>query len=149
VCGSAATARRRLSQAGRRKPMKRLLALIVSIVMFAFTPVAMAGDGCTADCPGDVNGDNVVDFNDLLILLSEWGCTDCPDSDIDDNGVVDFQDLLLLLGDWGCGIVGPTTELSGTVTNAWTGDRRVRHVLGPLHLRRISRQRGGDRLRAV
>ncbi len=28
---------------------------------------------CPAYCPGDVNGDGVVDVNDILIVLSDWG----------------------------------------------------------------------------
>jgi hypothetical protein len=49
---------------------------------------------------GDVNGDGVVDFSDLLALLADWGpCAGCP-SDLDGNGVVDFADLLMLLANW-------------------------------------------------
>jgi hypothetical protein len=74
------------------------------------------------ECPGDVNGDDVTDVNDLLQLLAEWGCEDC-DSDINDDGLVDTEDLLLLLADWGCEATpGEKVALSGTVTNLWTGD---------------------------
>ena len=46
---------------------------------------------------GDFNGDGVVNFNDLLILLAAWGpCTGCPE-DLNSNGDVDFSDLLVLL----------------------------------------------------
>ena len=49
---------------------------------------------------GDVNGDGVVNFDDLIGMLAEWGaCSGCP-SDIDGNGQVDFNDLLTLLGNW-------------------------------------------------
>jgi T5SS/PEP-CTERM-associated repeat protein len=54
---------------------------------------------------GDVNGDGVVDTEDLLLLLAAWG--DCPDppeecpADFDGNGVVDTADLLALLAAWG------------------------------------------------
>jgi len=48
----------------------------------------------------DLNQDGVVDFSDLLILLSSWGpCQLCP-ADLDHNGVVDFDDLLSLLACW-------------------------------------------------
>lgn len=54
--------------------------------------------------PGDLNGDNVVDGLDLLILLSAWGeCSDpdeCP-ADINGDGWVDGLDLLILLSNWG------------------------------------------------
>ena len=52
----------------------------------------------------DVNGDGVVDFEDLLIVLASWRACPvegkCP-ADIDGNGVVDFGDLLLVLSEWG------------------------------------------------
>ena len=49
---------------------------------------------------GDVNGDGVVNFDDLVNMLADWGaCSGCP-SDIDGNGQVDFSDLLTLLGNW-------------------------------------------------
>jgi T5SS/PEP-CTERM-associated repeat protein len=54
---------------------------------------------------GDVNGDGVVDTEDLLLLLAAWG--DCPDppeecpADFSGDGVVDTADLLALLANWG------------------------------------------------
>ncbi len=55
-------------------------------------------------CPGDVDGDGTVDFQDLLSLLSDFGpCepgTPC-DADFDGNGSVDFQDLLTLVSAFG------------------------------------------------
>jgi hypothetical protein len=56
-------------------------------------------------CPGDVNGDGVVNTSDLLALLAAWG--DCPDppeecpADFDGDGDVDTSDLLTLLANWG------------------------------------------------
>jgi hypothetical protein len=55
--------------------------------------------------PGDVDGDNDVDTEDLLLLLAAWG--DCPDppedcpADFDGDGDVDTEDLLTLLANWG------------------------------------------------
>jgi len=54
--------------------------------------------------PGDLNGDGVVDFSDLLILLAAWGAcpaepADCP-ADLDASGMVDFADLLEVLANW-------------------------------------------------
>ena len=46
---------------------------------------------------GDFNGDGLVNFNDLLIMLSGWGpCTGCPE-DLDGNNDVGFSDILILL----------------------------------------------------
>jgi hypothetical protein len=47
---------------------------------------------------GDVTGDGIVDFEDLVRVLNAWGtCADCPE-DFDGNGVVDLRDLLVILG---------------------------------------------------
>ena len=52
-------------------------------------------------CPGDVNGDGIVDGADLAAILGAWGkCTDCPE-DVDGNGIVDGADLAAILGSWG------------------------------------------------
>ena len=46
---------------------------------------------------GDFNGDGLVNFNDLLIMLSGWGpCSGCPE-DLDGNNDVGFSDILILL----------------------------------------------------
>ena len=55
--------------------------------------------------PGDVNGDAVVDFNDLNLILSNWGRMDDfvfrGDGDLNNNGVVEFGDLNEMLANWG------------------------------------------------
>lgn len=54
--------------------------------------------------PGDLNGDGLVDAEDLFILLAAWGACadpdDCP-ADLDGNGEVDAEDLFILLANWG------------------------------------------------
>lgn len=56
------------------------------------------------DCVGDVNGDDVVDFSDLVELLSTFGpCpanADCS-ADLDEDDEVGFSDLLIVLANWG------------------------------------------------
>jgi len=52
--------------------------------------------------PGDLDGDALVGFGDLLVLLGAWGpcgAGACP-ADLDDDGEVAFGDLLLLLSIW-------------------------------------------------
>jgi len=54
-------------------------------------------------CPGDVTGDGLVNFDDLLKVLSTWAPA-IPlgaGGDADRDGDVDFEDLLLVLGNWG------------------------------------------------
>ena len=51
--------------------------------------------------PGDVNGDGLINVEDLLMMLAAWGpCSGgCPE-DINGDGVVDVSDLLQLLSYW-------------------------------------------------
>lgn len=72
------------------------------------------GDEAMPDVPGDLNGDGVVNVDDLLILLNAWGecaecqnvlgdCNDCDDciADITGDCTVNVDDLLILLNNWG------------------------------------------------
>jgi Ca2+-binding EF-hand superfamily protein len=52
------------------------------------------------DCPEDLNGDGIVDVNDLLLIVGDWGSND-PDLDIDGDGTVDTDDLLAVIAAWG------------------------------------------------
>ena len=62
--------------------------------------VGCAGSAAADECPGDLNGDQVVSGGDLGILLADWGsCTACP-GDLDKSGEVDGSDLGLLLSLW-------------------------------------------------
>ncbi|MHC4991832.1 MAG: hypothetical protein ACYTGC_12710, partial [Planctomycetota bacterium] len=54
---------------------------------------------------GDINGDGMVDVDDLVLLILAWGpCpvppAECP-ADINDSGMVDVDDLVLLILNWG------------------------------------------------
>jgi|GEM_PF-2837208 len=56
------------------------------------------------DCPGDLNGDNVVDLSDLAELLAHYGMTSGAgeeDGDMDGDGDVDLGDLAALLAVYG------------------------------------------------
>ena len=55
---------------------------------------------CATPCPGDINGDGVVDGADLSALLGDWNQAG-SDADIDEDGLVDGLDLAILLGAWG------------------------------------------------
>ena len=54
-----------------------------------------------SQCPEDLDGDGLVNVNDILLLLAEFGCT--TDCTFDVNGIpgVDVADFLLLLGAFG------------------------------------------------
>jgi hypothetical protein len=58
--------------------------------------------GNASTCPGDTNGDGVVNFLDLNAVLSAFGQSgDGLPGDIDGDGVVDFLDLNALLSAFG------------------------------------------------
>jgi len=51
------------------------------------------------EVPGDVNGDGVVNGEDLGALLGSWGGPGA--GDLDGDGLTDGNDLAILLGNWG------------------------------------------------
>jgi len=53
------------------------------------------GDGYGNLCDADLNGDGIVNFQDLAIFRQKFGSND-PNADFDGNGVVNFQDLARL-----------------------------------------------------
>jgi hypothetical protein len=58
--------------------------------------------GADAPCPGDTNGDNMVNFSDLNTVLSEFGLTGLGLSgDLNNDGTVNFADLNAVLSAFG------------------------------------------------
>jgi len=53
---------------------------------------------CTPPTPADLNGDGVVDGNDLGLLLAQWGSAGT--ADFNGDGVVDGIDMGILLAAW-------------------------------------------------
>lgn len=53
-----------------------------------------------ADCPGDFDGNDAVDSNDVLSMISVWGEYDAA-IDLNGDGLVGVSDLLILLASWG------------------------------------------------
>ncbi|MHC4126855.1 MAG: hypothetical protein ACYSWT_00620 [Planctomycetota bacterium] len=63
-----------------------------------------------AACPGDTNGDALVNVNDVLNVLANWGLGpfDPPGADTNSDGIVNVTDFLLVLAGWGpCAGSGP------------------------------------------
>lgn len=52
-------------------------------------------------CVGDLNGNGVVDAQDLALLLGAWGCNPGHTADLNGDASVNPSDLALLLGNWG------------------------------------------------
>ncbi|MGD9691293.1 MAG: dockerin type I domain-containing protein [Phycisphaerales bacterium] len=61
------------------------------------------GNATQTPCPGDANGDRMVNFLDLNIVLSFFGqtVTAGTNGDLDNNGVVNFLDLNIVLSFFG------------------------------------------------
>ena len=70
-----------------------------------FTQVAGGGSHSLfirVSCTEDISNNGIVDYSDLITVISNWGpCdTDCP-ADIVADGVVGYQDLVQVLSAWG------------------------------------------------
>lgn len=57
--------------------------------------------GTAAPCPADLDGDGVVDGNDLGLFLGQWGCIGPCDADLDGNGIVNGADLGIFIATFG------------------------------------------------
>ena len=53
------------------------------------------------ECLGDINGDSLVNVDDMLKILSEWNCRDCSETDLNQDGITGIDDLLIALDRWG------------------------------------------------
>ncbi|TVQ32542.1 MAG: hypothetical protein EA376_05425 [Phycisphaeraceae bacterium] len=70
---------------------------------------------------GDLNGDGVVNSQDLAMLLGSWGACPAPPvschGDINGDGVVNAQDLAILLANWGATSRGGSEVGAGAGTH--------------------------------
>ena len=54
------------------------------------------------ECHGDIDGDGVVNIQDLLGVIDQWGeCDDECSADFNGDGTVNITDLLIVLDAWG------------------------------------------------
>lgn len=77
------------------------------LIAITETPAALASRGMTGDqvvrfavrtaCPGDANGDRVVDFSDLNAVLVGFGFAGDLEGDVTGDGLVNFEDLNAVL----------------------------------------------------
>jgi hypothetical protein len=58
------------------------------------------GSACAAGCDGDTNGDDRVDVDDVINVITSWG-TDDPGADVNQSGVVDVDDMVMVIVGWG------------------------------------------------
>jgi hypothetical protein len=59
------------------------------------------GGDVSLPCPTDLDDDGDTDFNDILIVLSNFGSDGSAGGDADEDGDVDFNDLITLLSAFG------------------------------------------------
>jgi hypothetical protein len=102
---------------------------VVLCLLFGVSATALAGD---LPCPGNLNGDSVVDAADLALLLGAWGA--CPDpctpgdpadtcpADLDGDCVVGAADLAFLLGSWGPCPGPPANDVCEGAIEVFEGD---------------------------
>jgi len=71
-----------------------------SVTEAAFDAVRVVTHTCPPGIPGDIDGDGLVSFADLLQVLGAWGpCPACA-ADLDGDGTVGFADVLIVLANW-------------------------------------------------
>jgi len=81
----------------------------VAVGLAAGAALMLAAEARAA-CPGDANGDGVVNVTDFLLVLANWGAGpfEPPGADTNGDGVVNVTDFLLVLAGWGpCAGAGP------------------------------------------
>ena len=79
-------------------------------------PPAGGPAGGGSSCPEDLDGDGLVNVNDLLALLSGFGGDGSKGEDVDGDGLVNVNDLLQLLSNFGtddCVALDLSTESGG------------------------------------
>jgi hypothetical protein len=59
----------------------------------------LISETCESGC-GDINGDNIVNVGDLLIIIKTWNTSDI-DGDVTLDGFVDVEDILFIVAAWG------------------------------------------------
>jgi len=52
------------------------------------------------ECLTDLNGDGILDVNDVLAIIVNWGSTNAPLCDLNGDGVVEVNDLIILISAW-------------------------------------------------
>lgn len=63
-------------------------------------PFVDNGGNTLCVCPADINGNGIVEIDDILIIVAQWG-TSGPQGDINQDGIVDIADLLEAIGTFG------------------------------------------------
>ncbi len=73
-----------------------------SVVEAGVDGVELRSYNCDAEpsCPADLDGNMIIDVQDLVALIVAWG-TDDAAADLDGSGIVDVGDLVMVIVAWG------------------------------------------------
>ena len=99
----------------------------------------------------DVNGDGIVNIQDLVLVAGQFGKTGKNSADVNGDGVVNIQDLVLVAGAFGAGAAAPSaravslSRLTVSDVEGWLVEARVsiRSGSGEPELQRGSASRTG------
>jgi len=87
---------KRISSYYRWKARGVLILLLISCVSLS-TAAAYTMEALSI--PGDVNGDGVVNIDDIFFILGHWGEAGGP-GDANGDGIVNIDDVFFILGCW-------------------------------------------------
>ena len=96
----------------------------------------------------DVNGDGIVNIQDLVLVAGQFGKTGKHSADVNGDGVVNIQDLVLVAGAFGAGAAAPSARavslarLTASDVEGWLVEARAVSSVGQdrLILTSFSRQ---------
>ncbi|MAT80057.1 MAG: hypothetical protein CMJ29_00240 [Phycisphaerae bacterium] len=63
-------------------------------------PFVDNGGNTLCVCPADINGNGIVEIDDILVIVAQWG-TDGPQGDVNHDGIVNIADLLEAIDTFG------------------------------------------------
>ena len=93
---------------------------------------------------GDINGDGVVDTQDLMLLAGYLGQSGADHADVNEDGVVNIQDLVLAAGALGNEAAAPTLHphalgrLTASDVQEWLIEAQQMGLTDPVYLRGIA-----------
>ena len=97
----------------------------------------------TANATGDVNGDGVVNIQDLVLVAGRLGQTGQNDADVNGDGVVDILDLVTVAGAFGAEAAAPSAHpqalalLTYADVEGWLTQAQQMALTDPAYLRGI------------
>ena len=109
------------------------------------------GTGAAPQLVADVNGDGIVNIQDLVLVSGQFGKTGKNSADVNGDGFVNIQDLVLVAGAFGEGAAAPSaravslSRLTVSDVEGWLVEARVsiRSGSGEPELQRGSASRPG------